>query len=301
MCVFLGDCGCLIAKQHLCCNFVLYVDISMGSPHHPPSDSLRRRGDCMYKKIQEYSFDTIQQMFSINEDFVVIAGPCSVESEKQINDIGAYLHKENIRFLRGGAFKPRTSPYDFQGLGVDGLKLLQNVKKQYGFFIVSEIMDPRDVELGIQYTDVIQIGSRNMQNYSLLKEVGKIQHPVLLKRGYMSTVDEFLHAAEYIMVNGNHKIILCERGIRSFDSITRNQLDISCVAYIKTYFSVPVIVDISHSLGRKDIVLPIAKAVKAVGADGLMVEVHNSPSSAYSDSYQQLDFQEFHRLIGALM
>lgn len=197
------------------------------------------------------------------------------------------LIKNNIEFLRGGAFKPRTSPYDFQGLGVEGLKILSEVCKNYSLTSVSEIMDVRDIEIGMKYIDILQIGSRNMMNYSLLKEIGKTQHPVLLKRGMMSTMKEFLLAAEYIVSNGNTNLILCERGIRTFETSTRNTLDISSIAIIKKETSIPVIVDLSHSLGRKDILLPISKAVIALGADGIMIEVHNNPAEALSDKEQQ--------------
>ena len=223
----------------------------------------------------------------------IIAGPCAVESLEQAEEIAQKLVAGNVKFMRGGIFKPRTSPYEFQGLGAEGLKILEFIKNKYGLFIVSEILDTRDVELGLKYTDVIQIGSRNMGNVALLKELGNARHPVLLKRGMMATLSEFLLAAEYIVKGGNDKLILCERGIRTFENGVRNVLDISSVAIIKKETSLPVIVDLSHSLGRKDILAPVAKAVLALGIDGLMLEVHNNPPKALSDAGQQLSFAEF--------
>ena len=208
--------------------------------------------------------------------------------------------KLNVKFIRGGAYKPRTSPYSFQGLGLEGLKIIDAIRKKYNLLAVSEIVDLRDIESGIQYIDIIQIGLRNMHNYSLLKEVGKINHPVLLKRGMMFTVDELLYAAEYIAFNGNENIILCERGIHTFDNSTRCTLDLSCVCIIKNYMSIPVIVDLSHSLGRKDIISLAAKGVLASGADGIMLEVCPNPSAALSDSNQQLDINQFHTFLNSI-
>lgn len=232
--------------------------------------------------------------------FTIFAGPCSVESLSQMDKIAQVLVKNKIQFVRGGAFKPRTSPYDFQGLGIDGLKILDEIRNRYNLKIVSEIMDTRDIEIGIRYTDMIQIGSRNMQNTPLLKEVGRSGHPVLLKRGMMSTLREFLLAAEYIVAEGNENIMLCERGIRTFEDSTRNTLDISSVAIVKLETSLPIIVDISHSLGRKDIAVPITKAVKALGADGIMVEVHDNPPQALSDARQQFSIDEFQLFLNSI-
>jgi 3-deoxy-7-phosphoheptulonate synthase/chorismate mutase len=243
--------------------------------------------------VKSKKFKSLSEMFGIEQGVSLIAGPCSIESYEQMELVAQNLIKNNVRFIRGGAFKPRTSPYDFQGLGLEGLKILDDIRKKYNLLAVSEIMDPRDVEYGIQYLDVIQIGSRNMQNYSLLKEIGKTNHPVLLKRGMMSTVNEFLLTAEYIVSSGNENIIMCERGIRTFDAETRNILDISCIAIIKKYTNLPVVVDISHSLGRKDILVSVVKAVAAMQIDVIMVEVHNNPSSSLSDQKQQLSFSEF--------
>ncbi len=247
--------------------------------------------------VKRKTFQSFSEMFKINQTLSMIAGPCSIESYKQIELVAQTLVKNNVRFIRGGAYKPRTSPYDFQGLGFEGLKILDIVRKKYNLLAVSEIVDPRDIEYGLQYLDVIQIGSRNMQNYSLLKELGKTSHPVLLKRGMTSDYHEFLLAAEYIASGGNDKIILCERGIKTYCSHVRNMLDIAAVALIKQETSLPVIVDISHSLGRKDICEAILKAVAAVGADGIMLEIHPNPEQALSDKNQQLNLDEFNKIM----
>jgi len=243
--------------------------------------------------VKSKKFKNLFEMFGLEQGVSIMAGPCSIESYEQMELVAQTLVKNNVRFIRGGAFKPRTSPYDFQGLGLDGLKILDDIRKKYNLLAVSEIMDPRDIEDGVKYTDIIQIGSRNMQNYSLLKEVGRIQHPILIKRGMMSTIEELIFAAEYIVSNGNENIILCERGIRTYENSTRNTLDISCIAIIKKETGLPIIADLSHALGRKDIIIPIAKSVLASGADGIMVEVHNNPTNALSDKEQQLTFEEF--------
>lgn len=226
-----------------------------------------------------------------NKSFVF--GPCSVESQEQVDAVAANLQARGEKFIRGGAFKPRTSPYDFQGLGVEGLKILKNTKDKYGLNVVSEIVNPADFEVADQYLDVFQIGARNMQNFELLKEAGRSNKPVLLKRGLSATIEEFIFAAEYIASQGNENIILCERGIRTYEKATRNTLDISAVPILKQGTHLPVMVDVTHSTGRKDIMLPTAKAGLAVGADGIMAEVHPDPSVALSDSGQQMDFNEF--------
>lgn len=246
--------------------------------------------------IETQTFKSMTELFSTDK-MSYIVGPCSIESREQMDLVAQMLQKNNIRFLRGGAYKPRTFPYSFQGLETEGLKILDEVRKKYNLFAVSEIVDPRDIEKGIEYTDIIQIGSRNMQNYALLKEVGKTRHPVLLKRGLMASVNEFMLAAEYIAMEGNHNIILCERGIRTFDPATRFMLDLSCVAIIKQYTHLPIIVDLSHSLGRKDILATMIKCVKALEVDGIMLEVHPDPVSARSDAGQQLNFAEFEALL----
>lgn len=243
--------------------------------------------------VREKAFNTINEIFKTSIDFPVIAGPCSIENFEQLDIIAQSMSKLGVKFIRGGAFKPRTSPYTFQGIGLEGLKMMNTIKEKYNMITVSEIIDIRDIEIGTQFVDLIQIGSRNMYNTPFLKEIGKTKHPVLLKRGMMSTIEEFLLAAEYIVSAGNENIILCERGIRTFETSTRNTLDISSVAIIKKETKLPIIVDISHSLGRKDIALPITKAIIALGVDGIMIEVHNEPQNALSDSLQQFTISEF--------
>lgn len=226
-----------------------------------------------------------------NKSFVF--GPCSVESFEQVEAVAKNLHAKGEKFIRGGAFKPRTSPYDFQGLGVEGLKILKQIKDKYDLNVVSEIVNPNDFEVADEYLDVFQIGARNMQNFELLKEAGRTKKPILLKRGLSATIEEFVYAAEYIASQGNQNIILCERGIRTYEKATRNTLDISAVPILKQGTHLPVMVDVTHSTGRKDIMLPTAKAALAVGADGVMAEVHLDPSVALSDAGQQMDLDEF--------
>lgn len=225
-------------------------------------------------------------------DFVVISGPCAVESEEQINLAAKALSCMGVKILRGGAFKPRTSPYTFQGLGIDGLKLLKSAGQKYGMKVISEIMDPRDLEISYDYVDIFQIGSRNMQNFTLLKEVGKYDKPVLLKRGMSATIEEWLSAAEYIATEGNINIILCERGIRTFEHYTRNTLDLTAVPIIKQLTNLPIIVDPSHGTGRKELVRYVTRAAVAIGADGVMIETHPNPCEALSDGKQSLNFEE---------
>lgn len=231
---------------------------------------------------------------------VVVAGPCSVENKKILKEIAKLVKDAGALMLRGGAFKPRTSPYAFQGLGEEGLRYLREVGDELNIPIVTEIMDPRGVELGLKYADVIQIGARNMQNFDLLKEVGKVDKPVLLKRGMMATIKELLMSAEYILAQGNFKVILCERGIRTFEDSTRNTLDISSVPVIKMESHLPVFVDPSHSTGKWSLVAPVAKAAVAIGADGLLVEVHNEPEKALSDGVQSLLPEKFSTMMKAL-
>lgn len=226
-----------------------------------------------------------------NKSFVF--GPCSVESFEQVEAVAKNLHAKGEKFIRGGAFKPRTSPYDFQGLGVEGLKILKQIKDKYDLNVVSEIVNPNDFEVADEYLDAFQIGARNMQNFELLKEAGRTKKPILLKRGLSATIEEFVYAAEYIASQGNQNIILCERGIRTYEKATRNTLDISAVPILKQGTHLPVMVDVTHSTGRKDIMLPTAKAALAVGADGVMAEVHPDPSVALSDAGQQMDLDEF--------
>ncbi|MCC6503132.1 MAG: 3-deoxy-7-phosphoheptulonate synthase [Deltaproteobacteria bacterium] len=230
----------------------------------------------------------------------VIAGPCSVENRQSLVDCAIQVKAAGAKILRGGAFKPRTSPYDFQGLGTDGLKLLAEAKKETGLPIISELMDPRDTELMCEYVDIIQIGARNMQNFRLLMEVGKAGKPVLLKRGLSATLKEFLMSAEYIASQGNSQIILCERGIRTFETATRNTLDLSAVPVLKEETHLPIFIDPSHSAGRWNLVAPLAKAAIAVGADGLMIEVHIDPANALCDGAQSLKPSKFTALMGEL-
>lgn len=226
-------------------------------------------------------------------EIVVIAGPCAVESREQLFETAKAVKEGGAKILRGGAFKPRSSPYSFQGLGEEGLKLLSSIRAETGLPIVTEVMDTRQFELVSGYTDMIQIGSRNMQNYPLLKEAGMCWKPVLLKRGMMATIEEFLLAAEYILNQGNDQVILCERGIRTFETSTRNTLDLSAVPMLKRLTHLPVIVDPSHGTGIRWMVPAMAKAAVAVGADGLIMEVHSRPEEALCDGFQSLDPDEF--------
>ena len=230
-----------------------------------------------------------------------VFGPCSVESYEQVAAVAASVKAKGLKFLRGGAYKPRTSPYDFQGLGVEGLKILKRVADEYDLAVISEIVTPADIETALDYIDVIQIGARNMQNFELLKAAGAVNKPVLLKRGLSATIEEFINAAEYIMAQGNGQIMLCERGIRTYEKATRNTLDISAVPILKQETHLPVFVDVTHSTGRKDILLPCAKAALAVGADGVMAEVHPDPAVALSDSAQQMDLDQFDTFYNELM
>ena len=224
----------------------------------------------------------------IGEGFVVIAGPCSVESEEQTIKTAQKVKEAGADMLRGGAFKPRTSPYAFQGLGLKGLKILEKAKRETGLPVVTEVTDPRDVSWVCEYADVLQIGTRNMQNFSLLKEVGKAERPVLLKRGMYSTLKEWLNCAEYILTGGNPNVILCERGIRTFETYTRNTLDLSIVPSVKEVSHLPIIVDPSHGTGRLSIIEPMSLAAMAAGADGILIEVHHKPSEALIDKDQAM-------------
>ncbi len=228
---------------------------------------------------------------------VIIAGPCAVESRKQLLDTAKGVHAGGANMLRGGAFKPRTSPYSFQGLGEEGLKYLKEARELTGLPIVTEVMDTRDMEMVCEYTDIVQIGSRNMHNFPLLKEAGICGKPVLFKRGLMATIDEYLLAAEYILREGNDQVILCERGIRTFETSTRNTLDLSAVPVLKKKTHLPVIVDPSHGTGQRWLVPIMAKAAIVVGADGIMVEVHNHPEEALSDGFQSLYPEEFEQMV----
>lgn len=234
------------------------------------------------------------------DDFVVIAGPCSVENEQQIMQAAEGVARAGARLLRGGAFKPRTSPYEFQGLELEGLKLLRKAKEATGLAIVTEVMSEGDVELVSEYADILQIGARNMQNVPLLKSLGHSTRPILLKRGMSSTIRELLMSAEYIVAHGNPNVVLCERGIRTFENATRNTCDISAVAVLNELTHLPVIVDPSHATGRRSLVPPLARAAVAVGADGLLVEVHPTPEKAISDGAQSLSLAEFEAMMRTL-
>lgn len=231
---------------------------------------------------------------------VVMAGPCSVETEERLLSIAQDVKGAGASILRGGAFKPRTSPYAFQGLGEEGLAYLAEAKKKTGLPIITEIMDPRDMPLMMKYADIVQIGARNMQNFRLLSEVGSYSKPVMLKRGLSATIKEFLLSAEYILAAGNQQVILCERGIRTFETMTRNTLDLSAIPVIRRLSHLPIIVDPSHAVGKTDLVAPMAMAAIAAGADGLMIEVHSHPSEAYCDGEQALLPAQFRTLMTQL-
>ncbi len=230
----------------------------------------------------------------------VIAGPCAVESKAMIINIAEKVKEAGASFLRGGAFKPRTSPYSFQGLGEEGLKYLAEARDKTGLPVVTELMDPRDIEVVLKYADIVQIGARNMQNFRLLLEVGACDKPILLKRGFSSTIKEWLMAAEYIMSKGNQKIILCERGVRTFETATRYTLDLSAIPVLKQLTHLPVVVDPSHGVGKWDLVAPMSKASIAAGTDGLLIEVHINPEEALSDGEQSLRPDYFKKLMNEL-
>ena len=235
-----------------------------------------------------------------NSQFVVIAGPCSVETREQIILSAEIVKKAGAQMLRGGAFKPRTSPYSFQGLEEEGLKLLAEAREKTGLPFVTEVISPSDVELVAKYSDMLQIGARNMQNFALLKEVGKTKRPILLKRGMSSTYKELLMSAEYIMSQGNYEVVLCERGIRTFEDYTRNTFDLAAVPALKEMSHLPVIVDPSHGTGIRSLVIPMAKAAVPVGADGLIIEMHPNPEEAFSDGAQSLMPEQFLKLMDEL-
>jgi 3-deoxy-7-phosphoheptulonate synthase len=229
--------------------------------------------------------------------FVVIAGPCSVESRDHVLEVAEFVKNQGAHMLRGGAFKPRSSPYSFQGLGLEGLKYLAEAREKTGLPVVTEVISSSDMSAVCEYADILQIGARNMQNFALLKAAGEARKPVLLKRGLSSTIEEFLLASEYILTGGNSQVILCERGIRTFESYTRNTLDISAVPVIKELSHLPIIVDPSHAAGKRSLVPALAKAALAAGADGIMIEVHGQPEKAKSDGPQSLDFHGFAALM----
>jgi len=234
------------------------------------------------------------------DDVVVMAGPCSVESREQLFTIAEHVSKVGARVLRGGAFKPRSSPYSFQGMGEDGLKLLKEAAEKYGLLVISEVMEISQIPLMEPYVDVFQVGARNMQNFNLLRELGKVRKPVLLKRGIAATIEELLLSAEYIMAGGNYELVLCERGIRTFETYTRNTLDISAIPIVHKLSHLPITADPSHGTGRRDKVAPMARAAVAAGADAILVEVHHQPDKALSDGAQSLYPEQFSRLMDEL-
>lgn len=229
---------------------------------------------------------------------VVISGPCAVESREQVLTSGEFMARVGVPVLRGGAYKPRTSPYSFQGMGVDGLKLLAEARDRFGVMVVTEAVDRESLDHVVEWADMVQIGARNMQNYELLKAVGQVKKPVLLKRGFAATIDEWLMAAEYVAANGNPNIILCERGIRTYETKTRNTLDISAIPVVKQLSHLPVVIDPSHAAGTWQWVAPLARAGIAAGADGLIIETHPNPAEALSDGPQSLNFRHLEELMG---
>ncbi len=247
--------------------------------------------------------DTIVSVGSLDiggPEFVVMAGPCSVESEEQLMESAYIIKKGGAQILRGGAYKPRTSPYSFQGLEEEGLKLLKKVREKTGLPVITEVMNTTEVELVEEYSDILQIGTRNVQNFALLKKVGLARKPVLLKRGMMTTIEELLMSAEYILSAGNHQVILCERGIRTFETATRNTLDLSAIPVLKELTHLPVIVDPSHATGHWKYVIPLSRAALAVGADGLLIEMHPQPEKALCDGIQSLKPEKFYQLMEEL-
>ena len=238
---------------------------------------------------------------AIGEDQVIImAGPCSVESREQLFAVAETVSRSGAKFLRGGAFKPRTSPYSFQGLGEEALKLLREAGDKFGMLVVTEVMEISQIPLMLPYVDLLQVGARNMQNFNLLRELGKVRKPVLLKRGIAATIEELLLSAEYLLAGGNYEVIVCERGIRTFETYTRNTLDISAIPIVKKLSHLPILADPSHGTGRRDKVAPMGRAAIAAGADGLLIEVHNCPDKALSDGAQSLYPEQFAELMGQL-
>jgi 3-deoxy-7-phosphoheptulonate synthase len=234
------------------------------------------------------------------DEIVIMAGPCSVESHDQIFAVAESISGSGAKFLRGGAFKPRSSPYSFQGLGEEALKLMRQAADRYGLLVVSEVMEISQIPLMLPYVDMLQVGARNMQNFNLLRELGKVRKPVLLKRGIAATIEELLLSAEYLMAGGNYEVIVCERGIRTFETYTRNTMDISAIPIVKKLSHLPIVADPSHGTGRRDKVAAMGRAAIAAGADGLLVEVHNCPDKALSDGAQSLYPEQFTRLVGEL-
>jgi len=249
------------------------------------------------------SADTVVEVGGVKvggPEVIVMAGPCSVESREQLGTVARAVQAAGARVLRGGAFKPRTSPYSFQGHGEEALRWMREVGDELSLAIVSEVMDVRTIEMMLRYVDCLQVGARNMQNFDLLKELGRVRRPVLLKRGMSATIEEWLLSAEYLLAGGNQQVVLCERGIRTFENATRNPLDLSAIPVIKKRSHLPILVDPSHGTGRRDKVIPMARAAIAAGADGLLIEVHDNPEKALSDGAQSLYPHQFETLMGEL-
>ena len=262
----------------------------IGSPYKLASRSFRPAGTVVKVGDVDIGGDRV----------VVMAGPCSIESRDQIERSAEVVARAGARVIRGGAFKPRSSPYAFQGMGEEGLKLLREAADRNGLLTISEVMDQTQIDLLAQYADILQVGARNMQNFNLLRELGKLRKPVMLKRGIAATIEEMLLSAEYIMSGGNYDVILCERGIRTFETYTRNTMDLSAIPVVKKLSHLPIVGDPSHGTGRRDMVAPMARAAVAAGADGLMVEVHPDPDRALSDGAQSLRPEQFAELMGQL-
>ncbi|WP_301178917.1 3-deoxy-7-phosphoheptulonate synthase [Orenia metallireducens] len=266
--------------------------------------TIKKRGvDKMLSSVEVEKHQKIVELGDIKiggDELVIMAGPCAVESREQLLEAAKYVKEYGGHILRGGAFKPRTSPYSFQGLGEEGLKLLAEAREETGLKVVTELMDSDDIELVNHYADIIQIGSRNMQNYGLLKKLGRLEKPILLKRGYSATIKEWILAAEYIIAHGNSQVILCERGIRTFETATRNTLDLNAIAWIKEMTDLPIIIDPSHGTGKRSLVAPLAKAGVTAGADGIIVEMHPYPEEALCDGEQSLRPEEFAQMIKEL-
>lgn len=257
-------------------------------------------------KLASRSFKEEKSVFNINgvkigsDEVVMMIGPCSIESEEQIFTLAEIVASSGAKILRGGAFKPRTSPYSFQGMGEEGLKLMRAAADKYGLLVITEVMQISQIELIYKYADIFQVGARNMQNFSLIKELGKTDKPVMLKRGLSATIEEWLMSAEYILANGNNEVLLCERGIRTFETYTRNTFDVSAIPIVHKKSHLPVIADPSHATGLRDQVAPMARAAVAAGVDGLMIEIHNDPENALSDGPQALLPQQYLQLIEEL-
>lgn len=255
-------------------------------------------GYLVTKRYKEKTIIDVKGIRIGGEEPVVISGPCSVESEEIVRNIAIGIKKAGADILRGGAFKPRSSPYDFQGLGRKGIDILNKISKELDIPVVTEIMDIRELDYMIDKVDILQVGARNMYNYSLLKELGKVDKPILLKRGLSATIKEFLLSAEYIMLGGNEKVILCERGIRTYENHTRNTMDIAAISLLKNMTHLPIIADPSHATGKRELIVPLSKASISAGADGLIIESHVNPDTAWSDGKQTIDISSLKTIIG---